>query len=288
MVYLSDSFVRPLAEYPIYPPYHSGLYLEEYFFNRWNQENNQSDRIYIDIFWTNIYCNRSYLSDYFSFDIQKYLKDNLDYSKKYFTICQHDDGPFEDLPEDTIIFSAGGNRTKGNIKPIPLICGPIPNYIKPKINKDIFASFVGSVTHNVRHMMIHALKDKSDYIIRAGLWSPNIPIGNFQLFLELTSRSKFTLCPRGYGPSSFRMYETFQLGSVPVYISDKKYLPWTDELDWGDFAVIVDEYEIPYIDHILKEISDERYNELINNGQKIYNKYFSMEGMYQNIKKRLL
>jgi hypothetical protein len=287
MVCLSDSFLRPLAEYPIYPPYHNGSYLEEYFFNRWNQENKKIDRNYIDIFWTNIYCNRSYNQNYFNFDIQKYLNDNLDYSKKYFTICQHDDGPFQDLPEDTLIFSAGGNRTKGNIIPIPLLCGPIPEYIKPKVNKDIFASFVGSITHQLRHMMINAVKDKSDYAIRAGSWSPNVPINNFQLFLELTSRSKFSLCPRGYGPSSFRMYEAFQLNSVPVYISDKHYLPWKDELNWNDFSILITENEIKYLDDILKSIDDNEYNRLLNNGKNVYKKYFTMEGMYQNIIKRL-
>ncbi len=33
-------------------------------------------------------------------------------------------------------------------------------------------------------------------------------------------RSNFTLAPRGFGATSFRMYEALQLGSVPIYIWD--------------------------------------------------------------------
>ena len=32
--------------------------------------------------------------------------------------------------------------------------------------------------------------------------------------------SLFSLCPRGYGPTSFRLYESIQLGSIPVYIAE--------------------------------------------------------------------
>jgi hypothetical protein len=83
------------------------------------------------------------------------------------------------------------------------------------------------------------------------------------------------------------MYEVFQLNSVPVYISDKHYLPWKDELNWNDFSVLITENEIKYLDDILKSIDDTEYNRLLNNGKNVYKKYFTMEGMYQNIIKRL-
>ena len=54
---MMNSEFRPEALYPIYPPYHQGEYLEEYFFKRWNNENIKSDRKYIDIFWTNLLVN---------------------------------------------------------------------------------------------------------------------------------------------------------------------------------------------------------------------------------------
>ena len=51
-------------------------------------------------------------------------------------------------------------------------------------------------------------------------------------FVELMSRSVFALCPRGYGRTSYRMYEALQLGCIPVYIHDEPWLPYADELDW--------------------------------------------------------
>ena len=38
--------------------------------------------------------------------------------------------------------------------------------------------------------------------------------------------SVFGLAPRGYGPTSFRLYETMQMDAVPIYISDVFWLPF--------------------------------------------------------------
>ena len=135
--------------------------------------------------------------------------------------------------------------------------------------------------------MCNHLSGKEEYEISAGNWSTTVPMDNFKKFLDITCSSKFGLAPRGYGKSSFRMYEILQLGTVPVYISDVHYLPWTDELDWNDFCVPVNEDEIEDIDTILKLIDDVEYNQLLENGKKVYEEYFTLEGMFKNIIKRI-
>jgi hypothetical protein len=50
--------------------------------------------------------------------------------------------------------------------------------------------------------------------------------------------SVFALCPRGYGPTSFRLYEAMQMGCVPVYITDQAWLPFKDEILWDQTAVL--------------------------------------------------
>ena len=221
-------------------------------------------------------------------NIQEQLDSVLSLDGKYFTVSQFDDGPFEKFPEDTLIFSAGGNREGDNIIPIPLICSSIPKELIPQKEKTIFASFVGSRnTHPIRMDMCNHLSGKDGYEISAGNWSTTVPMDNFKKFLDITCSSKFGLAPRGYGKSSFRMYEILQLGTVPVYISDVHYLPWADELDWNDFCVPVNEDEIEDIDAILKSISDVEYNELLENGRRIYEEYFTLEGMFKNIIKRI-
>ena len=283
---MKNEELRTKALYPVYPPYHREEYIEEYFYKRWNEEKILSNREYIDIFWTNLFNNKVYLGNYYP-NVQKEL-DNLSKSEKYFTICQFDDGPFEKFPKDTLIFSAGGNREGDNIIPIPLICSSIPKELIPTKEKTIFASFVGSRnTHPIRMDMCNHLSGKEGYEISAGNWSTTVPMDNFKKFLDITCSSKFGLAPRGYGKSSFRLYEILQLGTVPVYISDVHYLPWTDELDWNDFCVPVNEDEIEDIDSILKSISDVEYNELLENGRKVYEEYFTLEGMFKNIIKRI-
>jgi hypothetical protein len=284
---MNNDALRSASISPTYPPYHTGEYIEEYFFKRWNEENIQTDRQYIDVFWTNNFCNSMFAGQQYE-NVQEQLDSVLSSNGKYFTVSQFDDGPFEKFPEDTLIFSAGGNREGDNIIPIPLICGSIPKELIPNKEKTILASFVGSRnTHPIRMDMCNHLSGKEGYEISAGNWSTTVPMDNFKKFLDITCSSKFGLAPRGYGKSSFRMYEILQLGTVPVYISDVHYLPWSDELDWNDFCVPVNEDEIEDIDTILKSISDVEYNNLLENGKKVYEEYFTLEGMFKKIIKRI-
>lgn len=276
--------LRPPANYPKYPPYHEGGYLEEYFYNWWKSKNIITEREYIDIFWTNIYCN-SGDSIHSKLYIQKYL-DSLDFRKKYFTVCQHDNGPLEHLPPDTKIFSAGGNRTFGNIIPIPLICSKIKetNIDKPR---DILCSFIGSETHPIRNSIYETWKDDEDFHISYKKWSFNVSNNDFLNFKNVTERSIFSLCPRGYGLSSFRLYESIQLGAIPVYISDKYYLPWTDELDWNEFCVMITPDNIKNLKSILLTYEKDDIKRMSTLARELYRKYFSLDGLCEQILKRI-
>ncbi len=284
MVYLNNENLRPIATYPIYPPYHKGKYLEEYFFEWFRKNKVDTDRKYLDVFWTNIYCNAAN-GNVSSVNIQ-YEINKLDKTGQYFTVCQHDDGPIETLPDDTLIFSAGGNRTTGRIIPIPLICSSLCEPINEK--KETLCSFVGSLTHPLRSMTIQRWASDPDFIVVAQNWAQNVSQKNFALFKILTTKSKFTLCPRGYGKTSFRLYEVMQLGSVPVYISDEHYLPWTDELDWNEFCVLIKPNQIDSLKDILESYTDSQINKMVTIGQQIYNNYFSLEGVAKQIAARLL
>lgn len=280
-------YLRPKALYPVYPPYHTGEYQEEYFYKRWNEDKPQCERKYIDIFWTNLYCNTSH-SGYDIPNIQKELYDNLDWNDKYFTICQHDDGPFEILPPDTLVFVSGGNKKFEKKVALPSICSPLN--INPNNNiksKRYLASFVGSLTHQIRYKMIDACKHRTDIKMYVKNWNPIVNKNEFLTFIDLTLDSKFCLCPRGYGQSSFRMYEAMQLGSIPVYISDTPYLPFSDELNYEDFCVILSEKDLSNIGEILENYSDDKIEMMTIKMKEVWNKYFSLEGMYQQIIKRL-
>ena len=71
------------------------------------------------------------------------------------------------------------------------------------------------------------------------------------------------------------------------YISDDHALPWSDELDWEEFCVIIDDENIGNTYDILKGISDDTYNEMLKKGQELYQDYFSLQGVFENIIKRV-
>jgi hypothetical protein len=65
------------------------------------------------------------------------------------------------------------------------------------------------------------------------------------------------------------------------------YLPWQDELDWTTFSVPINSNDISSLYEKLNSISEDKYMKLLNHGKKIYESHFSLNGMYNNIIKRL-
>lgn len=65
---------------------------------------------------------------------------------------------------------------------------------------------------------------------------------------ELIRGSVFHLCPRGNGPTSYRLFESLQAGTIPIYIWEEvKWLPFDDVIDWERLAVVVPRSEIASI-----------------------------------------
>ena len=94
----------------------------------------------------------------------------------------------------------------------------------------------------------------------------------------------FTLCPRGYGATSFRLYESMQLDSIPIYIYDNPWLPWCDEIDWNKLSILVESKDIPNIKNL---ISDVDFNSMINYKNEIFTDYFTYDGVYNKIINKL-
>ena len=276
--------LRPKPNYPTYPPYHEGMYIEDYFFDYFTKNKIETDRIYIPIFWTSCYNNHWYTGVNHP-NIQSYLN-SLNPDLKYFTICQHERAPEEILPKNTIVYSASGkifekNRSN-NYKSIPLICSKIKDPNKDK-KRDIFCSFVGANTHEIRRKLDQQLKDDKNYYFEMSGWEINIPKHKEINFKDITERSVFTLCPRGDGPTSFRMYEAMQLGSIPVYVYNVKWIPYEKELNWIDLCVFVNENEISHIKDILENIPQERIDFMRSKISDIYDEWFSLDRMCQKI-----
>lgn len=188
-------------------------------FERWYMETYLSsdarDRVYLPVQWTALYCNGNFGEDKTVIrQLQQFL-DKLDTTKKYYTIVQFDDGILNNIDHlDIKVFAMSGPRID---YPLPLLCTPHKFRFDEK--RDIFASFVGRETHPIRTEMIKQLEGKEGYYI-------STKEHGMKEYCRILARSKYALCPRGYGQSSFRIQEAIEFGAVPVYISDEHILPY--------------------------------------------------------------
>lgn len=119
-------------------------------------------------------------------------------------------------------------------------------------------SFVGSASHRTRKDVIalsqlsNGVHDTSEFNVWDCSKDTKASVG--QHFAQTMAESKFMLCPRGIGTSSYRLFETLEAGRAPVIIADH-WVP-TPHINW-DFAVRVGEREIKRIPELLKSIEDE-------------------------------
>jgi hypothetical protein len=283
-----------------YPFYNEGaLTIDQHFLNFYKKNIERFNKLkytYIPVCWTDLYISRLNDKNYFN-NLQKLINDttNTDQSndKKYFTVVQHAIGIKQQLPNNTIIFGAGS--ISPNTIQIPLICqnkitdSPIFRIINQKsFEKDIFCSFIGSSTHQIRQYIYDKYKNNEGYLFNIKKWEKNCSLFDQTEFIETTLRSKFTLCPRGFGVTSFRLFECMQLGSIPVYIYDQPHLPYSDIIDWNKICVLIHASEIDKMDLILKSISDETYKEMLSYTNLIYNDFFTLDKVPEYIYNFLL
>jgi hypothetical protein len=272
----------------VYPPFKNGLYMEEYFLNYVSTKNIKVDkkgRRYIPALWTNFQIEQRFprRREEMQRTLDKWISENPS-KNGYFTVVQHDDGPMLRLPANTTVYGA----CTGNIQ-LPLIYQDLSNKLEnipPKSfkNKSILCSFVGSVTHNVRKTIIDAYNKnkKFKFSINNG-WTNKVSTNNQKTFIDYTVDSKYALAPRGYGRSSFRFFEIFKLGTIPIYIwDDKEWLPYKDVLDYDKFCISIHISEIDLLEELLMSINQTQYEKMFSEYEKIKH-MFELEYMCEYI-----
>ena len=135
---------------------------------------------------------------------------------------------------------------------------------------------MGALTHQIRKQLLTVAK-KSGYFVS----TKSMPIQEYCFYL---SKSVFTLAPRGYGVTSFRLAEAIQFGSVPIYVSDNFMIPYNMPFDYG---VVIPAESAHLTDRILRAIPPEeikRKQELL---PKVYEELFTYEGCKNQILKHI-
>jgi hypothetical protein len=272
----------PLWAQPMWHQYtgYKGPWIENYFFAYWCQweqdilARRKISSVYVPVWWTDCYHTYGKRPQA---RLQRWLSRHLREDTRYFTVVQNDDGILEDVPSNLTVFGAGG---VGDV-PIPLIKDRL---VAPEGKRDILCSFMGlsEGAHDrtgVRSRMKEALSREPGFYFGSG---------SLQEFIGITSRSIFALCPRGWGRTSFRLYEAIALGTIPVYIwDDVPWLPYADTLDWEQLGVSVNVRDISRVPEIVRAHTPEMITAKRRALQERYEAYFTLEGTSAQIVRML-
>jgi len=188
----------------------------------------EADWHYLPVFWTRWAVNNG-LGKRARRTLRKLVRRVIVNDRKTFTVCQHKDAPFIPLGR-TVVFLA--SRKTGRGIDVPLLSSPhrLP---RRKPEKKYLASFVGNpASHPVRKRMFRKLRGKKQFFLRAGNRGE-------KFFVHKTLQSYASLCPRGQGGSSFRFFESLQLGVVPVMIGDRDTRPFKKDINWKEVSFYV-------------------------------------------------
>jgi hypothetical protein len=105
-------------------------------------------------------------------------------------------------------------------------------------------AFCGFLSHPQRATAVKAVQNnqeiESEFLVRDRFWGGTPHDPDLIAAHEANMQScEFSLCLRGAGNFSMRLYHVLAAGRIPVLIRDKTtLLPFEDQLDWESFTVM--------------------------------------------------
>lgn len=167
----------------------------------------------------------------------------------------------------------------------PILYAAVPYFEYP--NKLIFsndyreiapcylASWRGNTKSNtVRLKLLKALDSMSDIRLeKTDSWL-NHSSTEKETYVELIRQAKFSLCPAGWAPVSFRIYESMALGRCPVIIADNFVPPMGP--NWSEFALFFPEKKVTDLYYLLLQY-EESYQLLGKKALEEWNTFFGPE-----------
>lgn len=121
-----------------------------------------------------------------------------------------------------------------------------PDYISEEItsnpDKDIQFSFVGWENNSLRKWIFKRFEGVPS-VIKRDRYSYTVENRNKESYeyLDILSRSRFSLCPSGVGTGTKRFWESLKAGAIPILISNE----WTPPpcWDWKNTIITLKEWE---------------------------------------------
>jgi len=187
----------------------------------------------------------------------------------------------QDLPNNFFVLQFNTSRPSPNDIILPfwaINTNPPGEHIQPTI----LAGFTGNGGTECRRRLRDWVWNKPGY-----QWSEE-RVNEEAYFLQMRN-CHFSLCPRGGGLGSYRTYESIQCMRPPVIFSDSQVLPYSDSVDWSDFAFHFPErpnIEFKAFDRYLRFVTEKLWFRMQNALEAVRPK-FSLLGVQQEIHKRI-
>jgi hypothetical protein len=123
--------------------------------------------------------------------------------------------------------------------------------LAPSAPRRLFSFLGRTSTHKVRRELLQ-LDAPETPIVDVAHAAARIEHFDYKAtYARLMAESKFILCPRGFGASSIRLFESMRAGRAPVIISDAWREPPVG--DWSLFSIRIRESDVKHIPRLLKE-----------------------------------
>jgi hypothetical protein len=162
-----------------------------------------------------------------------------------------------------VVFTPGASQQSnyGNLRVLPMPYQTKYRF-KPSHKKDLWYSFIGLQSHPIRAEIFKLPCLPNVVIKRRNQWhhwqkDPIIKAKEHAEYANVLGRSRFSLCPRGYGVGTLRFWESLGAGAIPVIIpAEEVVLPGT--FDWDSCVIAIKKSDIPKINAILASITPEQ------------------------------
>lgn len=190
---------------------------------------------------------------------------NLNSDKKRVFICQHNFVGNLKFNDDDLVFTPHSSNNDNFISIPHIAINWNQDYIKD--DKKFKFSFLGSSkTHTTRQQLIdlypESCFDSGQY------WGldKNMTREFNDKYIKMIGDSYFSLCPRGTGISTVRLFESVYMNSIPVIIADGYKKPISDIINWDEFSITIEEENINKLEDIINSITDD---EIIKKQEKL-------------------
>lgn len=126
-------------------------------------------------------------------------------------------------------------------------------------------------------------------LLKSGIEKQNLVLKIKKEYLHNMSNTDYTLCVRGGGNFSYRIYETLCAGRIPILINTDCVLPYDFLIDWRKLFPVINIEDISNIENILLDFhnsfNSESFIERQNLLRDLWLEYISPSGFFKNIEK---